>query len=258
MKRIRAFSMRNLREMLRDPLSYIFCLGFPLVMLIILTLVNRSIPPEAGQHSFEIQYLTPAIAVFGQTFVMLFTALTVSHDRGGAFLLRLYATPMKAKDFVLGYIFPMLLIAFVQSVITFCAGKIIAVINGDAFSAAAALAGIVSLLPSALMYISLGLLFGTLFTEKSAPGLCSVIISLNSFLGCVFFDADAAGGIMLTICKCLPFYYCTRTVRSAFVSGIAVSADTFWIPLLITVLAAVIAMLAALYAFSRKMLADLG
>ena len=58
MKRVLVFSVRNFRELIRDPLSYIFCLGFPLVMLIIMTVVNKSIPPEAGMTIFNIENLS--------------------------------------------------------------------------------------------------------------------------------------------------------------------------------------------------------
>ena len=34
------FAKRTIKEILRDPLSYIFCLGFPLVMLIIMSIVD--------------------------------------------------------------------------------------------------------------------------------------------------------------------------------------------------------------------------
>ena len=57
MNRVLAFSGRNLKELLRDPLSYIFCLGFPLVMLVIMSIVNQSIPPEAGMTIFNIENL---------------------------------------------------------------------------------------------------------------------------------------------------------------------------------------------------------
>ena len=46
--RIKAFCIRNIKELLRDPLSYIFCLGFPIIMVTIMTIVNNSIPKEAG------------------------------------------------------------------------------------------------------------------------------------------------------------------------------------------------------------------
>lgn len=99
MNRVLAFSGRNLKELLRDPLSYIFCLGFPLVMLVIMSIVNQSIPPEAGMTIFNIENLAGGIAMFGQSFIMLFTRLSVSKDRSGAFLTRLYASPMKSFEF---------------------------------------------------------------------------------------------------------------------------------------------------------------
>ena len=117
MNKIKAFSTRNRKEILRDPLSYIFCLAFPLVMLIIMTVVNSSIPKQAGMTVFRIDNLSAGIAVFGQTFVMLFTALTVTKDRSGSFLVRMYATTMKSTDFTIGYILPMIIISFFQSII---------------------------------------------------------------------------------------------------------------------------------------------
>ena len=113
MNKIKAFSERNRKEILRDPLSYIFCLAFPLVMLIIMTIVDTSIPKEAVTV-FHIDSLSAGVAVFGQTFVMLFTSLTVSKDRSGSFLVRMYASPMTSKDFTIGYILPMFIISTVQ------------------------------------------------------------------------------------------------------------------------------------------------
>ena len=252
MNRTIAFSKRCFKEMIRDPLSYIFCLGFPLVMLIIMTVVNSSIPADGkGPSVFRIEMLTPAVAVFGQMFVMLFTSLTVSTDRSGAFLMRLYATPMTGRDFSLGYILPMLVIALIQSVITLIAGFIISLIVGSTLNIGGVFLCLIVLLPSALMYTAIGFIFGTLFNEKTAPPLSSIIISLGSFLGGVFFDAEQTGGIMLTLCKCLPFFYCTKSARAAL--ALDISGENLFLPLLIVTAAA--ALLTALSAmiFSRKM-----
>ena len=183
MNRIIAFSRRNFKEILRDPLSYIFCLGFPLIMLVIMTLVNESIPAEAGMLIFRIDYLSGGIAVFGLTFIMLFTSLSVAKDRAGAFLVRLYATPMHSGDFIMGYIAPIMVIALAQVLITFAASILISFITGIGLSAAGLGAAALALVPTAVMMIGFGLLFGSLFGEKSAPGLCSIVISLASFLG---------------------------------------------------------------------------
>ncbi|MDE5854540.1 MAG: ABC transporter permease, partial [Ruminococcus sp.] len=230
MHKIKAFTIRNIKELSRDPLSYIFCLGFPIIMLIIMTLVNESIPPETGMTIFRIDNLAGGIAVFGQTFTMLFTALNVSKDRNGAFLLRMYASPMKSVDFVGGYILPMLIISIVQTFVSFFVALIISFINGVNINPVGLLTALVTLIPSAIMFIGFGLLFGTIFNEKSAPGLCAIIISLGSFLGGIWFDAEATGGVMLKICKVLPFYYCTKTARSSITLNFGL--DEFILPLI--------------------------
>jgi len=255
MNRMLAFADRNRKEILRDPLSYIFCLAFPLAMLVVMTLVNASIPKEAGMTVFRIDNLAVGIAVFGQTFVMLFTGLTVSKDRSGSFLVRMYATPMESSDFTLGYLLPMLVIALAQNLLIYLASLVISLITGPAINPLGLLVSLVTLIPSAVMFICIGLLFGTLFSEKAAPGLCSIIISLSSFLGCVWFDADHTGGVMLTICRVLPFYYCTRAGRSAV--RLDFGMDTWVIPLLIVVLCAVALAAVSSLVFRSKMKADL-
>ena len=254
MNKIKAFSDRNRKEILRDPLSYIFCLAFPLVMLIIMTIVDSSIPKEAVTV-FHIDSLSAGVAVFGQTFVMLFTSLTVSKDRSGSFLVRMYASPMTSKDFTIGYILPMFIISTVQSIIIYIASFIISFITDVGLNVGGMLISLIALIPSSIMFIGFGLLFGTLFNEKSAPGICSIIISLGSFLGAIWFDADSTGGVMLKICQVLPFYYCTKSARSAI--KLDFGADIFIIPIIIVIASAAVIGLLASLAFKSKMKADL-
>ena len=92
------FARRNFKEILRDPLSLIFGLGFPLVLLLLLTAINRNVPAEV----FTIEALTPGVAVFGLSFLSLFSALLIARDRSSAFMARVMASPMTAWDFILG------------------------------------------------------------------------------------------------------------------------------------------------------------
>lgn len=255
MSRSAIFGKRCLREMTRDPLGYIFCIGFPIIMLVIMSVINSSIPKE-GMTLFRIDRLAPGIAIFGQTFVMLFTSLNVAHDRGGSFLVRMYATPMTSSDFVIGYFFPSMVISLAQIVVTYSASFVVSLITGDELSIAGMLASVLPLMISAVMFTSLGMIAGTLFSEKAAPGLCSIVISLSGMLGCIWFDAEKTGGAMLTVCKCLPFFYCTKAVRSAV--ALDFSFDSFVLPLtVITVCAAVFAVISS-SVFRSKMRADLG
>lgn len=255
MNRIKAFASRNMKEILREPLSYIFCLGFPIVMLVVMTFVNNSIPKESGMTIFRIDNLYGGIAVFGQTFIMLFTAISVSKDRAGSFLVRMYASPMKPTDFIAGYIIPMTVLSVIQNVITGVVSLVISLITKTEINIGGMLISFIVLIPSALMFIGFGLIFGSLFSEKSSPAVSSIVISLSSFLGGIWFDSEMTGGTMLKICKCLPFFYCTKSVRSA--TALDFGKDKFIIPLIVVTVCAVAVNIISSYSFSTKMKADL-
>ena len=249
-----SFAKRNLIELTRDALGYIFCIAFPLVMLAVMSVVNKSIPAEAGMTTFRIDNLSGGIILFGHTFVMLFTAILLATDRSSSFLMRLFSSPMKSRDYMSGYMIPMVLIALVQSVVTMIASAVIANMTGVELKSLGILVAILISIPSALMFISIGLIAGSLFTEKSAPGICSVIVSVGTFLGGVFFDAEGVGGTIYKICRCLPFIYCTRIERCALTLDF--SFDEFGKSLLIVSASAVAAMILAVLIFRTKMRAD--
>lgn len=209
------FAKRTMKEILRDPLSYLFCLAFPLVMLLLMTVINKSIPPEAGMKIFNIEYLAPGIAVFGLTFVMLFTCLQISKDRSTALMNRLYASPMSPVDFIAGYTLPLLLLAIAQSLVCMVAAVIVGMTTDYSFALGNLALCIVTLVPSMLMYIAFGLLFGSLLNDKAAPGISSIIITAVSILGGIWMDIDAMGGAIMKFCQALPFYHGVNAARMA-------------------------------------------
>ena len=113
--RMFSFAGRCAKEILRDPLNLLFGLGFPLVLLVLLSAIQANIPVAL----FEIETLTPGIAVFGLSFMTLFSATLIAKDRESALLQRLYTTPLTAADFILGYLLPIIPIAVCQSVICY-------------------------------------------------------------------------------------------------------------------------------------------
>ena len=250
------FAKKNLIELSRDVLGYIFCIAFPIVMLIIMSVVNESIPKEAGMSIFRIDNLAGGVLIFGQTFIMLFTAIQVTNDRSSSFLIRLFSSPMKGRDFALGYILPMLLVSIVQAVVTFTAAIIISKVVGYDLNLGGLALAVVTTLPSAMMFISIGLIFGSILNEKSAPGVCSVIVSGGTFLGGVFFDAEGVGGSIYKVCKCLPFIYCTKVARASVNMDITGSFDQFGRPFTVTVLSALVISVIAILVFGRQMKKD--
>ena len=87
-------------------------------------------PKEAAMTTFRIDNLSGGILIFGQTFVMLFTAILVATDRSTSFLLRLFSSPMKSRDYTNGYILPMILISIIQAIVIVVSSGVTAMISG--------------------------------------------------------------------------------------------------------------------------------
>ncbi len=242
------FAERNRKELMRDPLSYLFCLGLPLLMLVIMTIVNSSIPPEAQMTLFRIDRLAPGIAMFSLTFTMLFGAISISKDRSSAFLIRLYASPLRAVDFVIGYTLPLFVISVGQLLLTFAASAVVGLAVGIPLPAAGMLFSILTLLPAAVLFLSMGMIFGTLFHDKAAPPVASIVITLTSILGGVFMDVDSLNGALKSVCAALPFYHGVRAARAALQGD----SGQIAISLLITILYAAAVLALAALVFSRK------
>ena len=49
--RLTAFASRNTKEILRDPLTFCFGLGFPVVLLLLLSAINSAIPEQVLRFS---------------------------------------------------------------------------------------------------------------------------------------------------------------------------------------------------------------
>ena len=244
-----AFALRTVKEIVRDPLSYIFALGFPVVMLIIMTIVNESIPPETGMDIFMIKNLAPGVVIFGYTFVMLFTTILVSKDRCSAFAQRMQAAPVTGGQFLAGYMVPIIALGVLQCVITYAASIVIGLLSGESLSIAGLGLSMIVLIPALIMFTALGVLFGCLFSEKAAPGVSSVLISAGCILGGVWMDIKAVGGVLYDVARWLPFMPAVELARGA-VNGNNQDAAGY---LIITALYAVAAVILAATAFGKNM-----
>lgn len=205
--RIKAFAKRNIKELLRDPLTLFFGLGFPLVLLVLMNVIQRNVPVPI----FELNTLAPGIALFGLTFLALFSGLLLARDRSTAFLARLAASPMTAADFLVGYLLPMVPMAVGQSAICLLA----AVALGLPLSWNL-LAVVASLTPSALLFIALGLLCGTLFNDKQVGGMCGALLTnVTAWLAGIWFDLSLVGGAFQKIAYALPFVHGADGAKAA-------------------------------------------
>ena len=203
------FAKRNIKEILRDPVNLFFSLGFPLVLLILLSIINAAIPPEAKNMMFQIQNLAPGLAMFGSVFMALFAGMLLSKDRTSSFLMRLFTSPMTAADFILGYTLPMLVMTIVQAAITLLAAGAFGLDIHINILFAISMTAVTS-----LFFVGTGLLFGSLLNEKAVGGVCGALLTnIAGWLSGVFIPIDLIGGAFKTITHMLPFYHSTEAIR---------------------------------------------
>lgn len=218
--RMWAFASRNTKEILRDPLTLFFGLGFPLVLLLLLSAIQANIPVPL----FEIQHLTPGITVFGLAFMTLFSATLIARDRSSALLQRLYTTPLTALDFIFGYTLPIAPIAIAQSLICYLA----ALALGLPFSVNI-LYAVLLMLPVSLLYIGLGLLCGSVLNDKQVGGICGALLTnLSAWLSGIWFDLELVGGAFRKIAYMLPFVHAVELERAALSGNFAGIFPHLW------------------------------
>lgn len=235
------FSSRTLKEIIRDPISLFFGLIFPIILLVLLTLINQNVPADI----FNIDMLTPGIAVFGLSFMALFAGQIVAKDRSSEFLTRLFTTPMQAKDFILGYTLPLLPMALLQIILCF----VTALFLGMSFSFAI-LPTILLILPMGIVFISSGLLIGSLFSEKAVGGICGALLTnVTALFSGAWFSVELVGGIFERIAYALPFYHAVEMARAGISGNYQnIFPHVWWV----TAYALVITVV-AFYVFQKKM-----
>ena len=206
--RMVTFAKRCAKEILRDPLNLGFGLGFPLVLLVLLSAIQANIPADL----YEINTLTPGITVFGLSFITLFSATLISRDRESALLQRLYTTPLTGTDFILGYMLPILPMALGQVSICY----LFAITLGLDVSIHIVYA-VIGVLPLAIFNIALGLLFGSVLGVKQVGGICGALLTnLSAWFSGVWFDLELVGGTFQKIAYILPFYHGAEMEKALF------------------------------------------
>ena len=244
MNRTITFASRNIKEITRDKLTLFFGIAFPIILLLLLSAINKSIPKGQGPNNFEIQYLAPGITVFGLSFLSLFSSMLIAKDRTTSFVLRLFTSPLKPSEFILGYTLPMVPMALAQTIVCY----ICALFLGLKFSVGLIVAVIVNI-PIAIVFIALGLLFGSVLNEKAVGGVCGALLTnLSAWFSNIWFDTSMVGGIFETIANILPFSHAVKAAQAAACDYSAIFPDLWYV-----IAYAVVLTIAAVAVFSAKL-----
>lgn len=215
-----AFAKRNWKELLRDRMNLVFALGFPLAVLGLLTVLQANIPVAI----FPINQLAPGIAMFGLSFIALFSGMLLAKDRGESFLVRLFSSPLTAGQFLLGYILPLIPLAMAQCAVCFAA----AVLLGLPFGANLLLLLLI-MLPCAGLYIGIGLLAGTFLNDKQVGGLCGALLTnLTAWLSGTWFDLSLVSDGFRKVAYVLPFAHMVDAGKAVLANDYAAIMPHLW------------------------------
>lgn len=239
--RMFTFANRNAKEIIRDPLTVCFGLGFPLILILLLSAIQANVPVPL----FEIEHLAPGITVFGLSFMSLFSATLIAKDRGTSLLQRLYTTPLTPHDFIFGYTLPLVPFSVAQSIVCY----IVAIILGLDITVNILFA-ILLIIPISILFIALGLLFGSILNDKQVGGICGALLTnLSAWLSGIWFDLELVGGVFKKIAYALPFVHAVEMERAVLSGDFAGIFPHLWWVLGYAILALVV----AVFLFLRQM-----
>ena len=226
MKRTLVFAGRTIKEIVRDPLTVIFGIGFPVVLIILMNLMQRNVAGMAeNTPHFALANFTPSMTVFGLAFISLFLGQLIAKDRNSAFLSRLIASPLTCAEYIAGYALPFVPLAIVQGVICFAVAMLLGLTPAVEIVFAC-----ICVIPVALLYTAIGVIFGTLLTAQQVGGIGSVLVNLAAWASGTFFTVEMVGGAFEGVCKLLPFYHSVELIRSALAGNAAnISVHVIWV-----------------------------
>ena len=240
--RIYNFAKRNFKELIRDPLSLVFEIVLPLFLLFIFQQIN--IPND----TYKIENFTPGIILFGFSFVTLFTATLIAKDRSASLLVRLASSPMRASDYILGYMLAITPIILLQDILFF----IVAILLGLSFTVNIIYTILVSIIVS-ILFIAMGILIGSMVSEKATGGVGSIVIQLVCLTSGMYFSKDLIGKTFGTICEILPFESSLNIIKGILNNDLSlISIQNIIVFFIYTILILVLAIIV----FQKKMVSD--
>ena len=234
------FAKRNFKELVRDPLSLVFEIALPIFLLFIFQQI------KVPGNEYLIENFTPGIIIFGFSFITLFTSTLIAKDRGTSLLIRLGTSPMKSSDYILGYIVSLIPIILIQDVLFFAS----ALLMGLTFSINIIYTILMSLVVS-ILFISFGILIGSLVSEKASGGVGSIIVQLVSFTSGMYFSKDLVGKGFAKVCEILPFESALNIIR-----GTLNNTEIYTRNIIVLSIYTIVVFILSVIVFKRNMVSD--
>jgi len=181
---------------------------------------------ESRIKNMAVNFYFPGIAVYGLMILISTAAAIIAGDREKGFLSRMFTTPARPWDFILGYSLPFIPVLIVSTLIYLGVGMALGLtIVGNL--------GYVSLIffLIGLCAIGIGMIVGSLVKSESQAGISWLFIVPMAMISGAWFTVDRMPSALKSVAGVLPFIHAIDASRSVL-NGSSFSAiilDIYWL-----------------------------
>ena len=105
----------------------------------------------------------------------------------------------------------------------------------------------------AVLFIAIGIIIGSIFTEKAASGISSIIVQLVCFTSSMYFPKEMLGDFFSKVCEFLPFESCVTIIKGIMNNAIDIISLR---NIVVFSIYTIIVLALSIMIFKKKMLSD--
>ena len=181
---------------------------------------------ESRIKNLAVNFYAPGIAVYGLMILISTAAEIIAGDREKGFLARMFTTPARPWDFILGYSLPFIPVVIISTLIYLGVGVALGLTVVGNFGHA-----ILVFFLMGLCSIGIGMIVGSLVKSESQAGVAWLFIVPMAMISGAWFTVDRMPSALKSIAGVLPFIHAVDASRSVL-SGSSFSAitlDIYWL-----------------------------
>ena len=181
---------------------------------------------ESKIKNETVNFFAPGIAVFGLMILVSTAAEIIAGDREKGFLARMFTTPARPWDFILGYSLPFIPVLIISTLIYLGVGMALGLTVVGNLGHAFLIFFLIG-----LCSIGIGMIVGSLIKSESQAGISWIFIVPMAMISGAWFSTEGMPAAVKSVAGALPFIHAIDGSR-AIINGISLSAimsDLYWL-----------------------------
>jgi ABC-2 type transport system permease protein len=173
-----------------------------------------------------VNFYAPGMAVLGLMILISTAAEIIASDREKGFLARMFTTPARPWDFILGYSLPFIPVLIISTLLYLGVGMALGLTVVGNLGYAFLIFFLIG-----LCAIAIGMIWGSLVKSESQAGVAWLFIIPISMISGAFFTVEGMPAAVKSVAGALPFIHAIDASR-AVINGVSLSAiipDLYWL-----------------------------